>query len=36
MNQFVTGTESFGDLDPTLYLREADLEEDQDRTAWHA
>ena len=28
--------ESFGDLDPKLDLREADLEEDQEWTGWHA
>jgi iron uptake system component EfeO len=31
-----TIAESFGDLDPKLDLREADLEEGQDWTGWHA
>ncbi|SEN12603.1 iron uptake system protein EfeO [Cryobacterium luteum] len=31
-----TVAESFGDLDPKLDLREADLEEGQDWTGWHA
>lgn len=31
-----TVAESFGDLDPQLDLREADLEEGQDWTGWHA
>ncbi|RZU65819.1 iron uptake system component EfeO [Microterricola gilva] len=31
-----TVAESFGDLDPMLDLREADLEEGQDWTGWHA
>src|SRR4029450_264440 len=30
-----TGAESFGDLDPKLDLREADLEPDQKWTGWH-
>ena len=31
-----TVAESFGDLDPRMDLREADLEEGQDWTGWHA
>jgi len=31
-----TVAESFGDLDPSMDLREADLEEGQDWTGWHA
>ena len=31
-----TVAESFGDLDPRIDLREADLEEGQDWTGWHA
>jgi len=31
-----TVAESFGDLDPRMDLREADLEDDQEWTGWHA